>query len=183
MLKQTLDDQAEATGQRLSWLGLGGLGGGVALYWWLSYEKFSWDIMEPVTYFSACVVAIAALLRAAVLASHTPLYDVGILFNQCCRRDLGLPVLARGRRRLRVREHARHRRRAEEAQAVSVQRPALRGHSRPSQHRRVSFARSAPACCCSYEQKGVDVARYEHFKKRVEQCREVSLARCCPPSP
>ena len=36
-----------------TWGGFGALLAGTGFYWWLSYVYFSWDIMEPVTYFTA----------------------------------------------------------------------------------------------------------------------------------
>ncbi len=43
-------------------LGLGGLMGGVSFYWYLSYVLFSWDIMEPVTYFTGTFFSIVGYL-------------------------------------------------------------------------------------------------------------------------
>ena len=41
-----------------TWGGFGALLAGTGVYWWLSYVYFSWDIMEPVTYFTASFFSI-----------------------------------------------------------------------------------------------------------------------------
>jgi len=49
-----------------SWVGFAGLGAGVGFYWWLVYDFMSWDIMEPVTYFTGAFFAIVGCV-----ASHS----------------------------------------------------------------------------------------------------------------
>ncbi|CAN0372192.1 unnamed protein product, partial [Discosporangium mesarthrocarpum] len=51
-LKDTLDEQAHAHVSALMWAMSAVLVGGAGGYWYLSYVYFSWDIMEPITFFT-----------------------------------------------------------------------------------------------------------------------------------
>ena len=42
------------------WSFTGATAAGIGLYWYLCYELFSWDIMEPVTYFTGLGVSIVS---------------------------------------------------------------------------------------------------------------------------
>lgn len=60
VLKQELDARAASHVNRMSWLAFSGLTGVIGVKWYLSYIYFSWDIMEPVTYFTnASMVTVA----------------------------------------------------------------------------------------------------------------------------
>lgn len=59
-LKQELDARAASHVNHMSWLAFSGLTGVIGVKWYLSYIYFSWDIMEPVTYFTnASMVTVA----------------------------------------------------------------------------------------------------------------------------
>lgn len=59
-LKQTLETQADAAVRKGAWGLSASFAGGYALYWHLTYEKLSWDIMEPTAFFTGLGFSIIA---------------------------------------------------------------------------------------------------------------------------
>jgi hypothetical protein len=51
-LKETLDRRAETFATLVTVGGVAGLMAGSGVYYWLTYIYLSWDLMEPVTYFT-----------------------------------------------------------------------------------------------------------------------------------
>jgi hypothetical protein len=60
-LRQELDIAATSHANRMIWAGFGGVTSIIGFKWYLTYIYFSWDIMEPVTFFSASGMSIIAL--------------------------------------------------------------------------------------------------------------------------
>ncbi|CAM9381088.1 unnamed protein product, partial [Laminaria digitata] len=56
-LKETLDEHARRTVSMCMWGVSGAVVSGAGFYWYLSYVYLSWDIMEPVTFFTALGVS------------------------------------------------------------------------------------------------------------------------------
>ena len=58
-LKQEIQAKAQKRTHRLTWLGLGAMGLQFGLLARLTWWEYSWDIMEPVTYFVGYGTAMA----------------------------------------------------------------------------------------------------------------------------
>jgi Mitochondrial calcium uniporter len=56
-LKAALDNRAAISASRYIWLLTSGILAGAGGYWYLVYVHFSWDIMEPVTFFTGLGVS------------------------------------------------------------------------------------------------------------------------------
>eukprot|EP00611_Tribonema_gayanum_P022823 TRINITY_DN4668_c0_g1_i1.p1 TRINITY_DN4668_c0_g1~~TRINITY_DN4668_c0_g1_i1.p1 ORF type:complete len:422 (-),score=86.13 TRINITY_DN4668_c0_g1_i1:490-1755(-) len=56
-LQAALDDRAAVTANRYIWGLTSGILAGAGAYWYLVYVHFSWDIMEPVTFFTGLGVS------------------------------------------------------------------------------------------------------------------------------
>ena len=63
MLQDVLAGRANSAARVASWTGFGALASGVGFYWWLVYDYLSWDIMEPVTYFTNSFFVIVGCVR------------------------------------------------------------------------------------------------------------------------
>lgn len=57
-LRTELDTRARRHVNAMTWVGFGSLSSMIGLKWYLTYVYFSWDIMEPVTYFSGATVGL-----------------------------------------------------------------------------------------------------------------------------
>ncbi|MBA0619640.1 hypothetical protein Godav_028792, partial [Gossypium davidsonii] len=56
--KEEIDVQAHKEVRRILWTGLGLAVGQVGLFFRLTFWEFSWDVMEPITYFSTSIIIV-----------------------------------------------------------------------------------------------------------------------------
>ncbi|CAM9393503.1 unnamed protein product [Chrysoparadoxa australica] len=57
-LQKALDERAAKSVARFMWGTSGALALGAGFYWWLTYQFFSWDVMEPVTWITTSTLGL-----------------------------------------------------------------------------------------------------------------------------
>ncbi|MBA0561959.1 hypothetical protein Golob_018749 [Gossypium lobatum] len=72
--KEEIDVQAHKEVRRILWTGLGLAIGQVGLFFRLTFWEFSWDVMEPITYFSTSII-IVICYAYFLFTSRDPTYQ------------------------------------------------------------------------------------------------------------
>ncbi|TYG48265.1 hypothetical protein ES288_D11G410000v1 [Gossypium darwinii] len=72
--KEEIDVQAHKEVRRILWTGLGLAVGQVGLFFRLTFWEFSWDVMEPITYFSTSII-IVICYAYFLFTSRDPTYQ------------------------------------------------------------------------------------------------------------
>lgn len=83
-LRASLDAAAASAAGRGMWLVSLGVAGGAASYWYLAYIHFSWDIMEPVTFFTGLGVSTIGYMWW-MLTNEA--YEYGNIYNYMVSRS------------------------------------------------------------------------------------------------
>lgn len=78
-MKKSIAAESEKRAQKFVWLGLASMGIQCGLFARLTWWEYSWDIMEPVTYFATYTTLIAGF--AYFMLTKQVLLPLLVLFN------------------------------------------------------------------------------------------------------